>query len=106
MGPGRPPDIQAHVLSSQRQSSPGLPLPSRATGCPDIFFISNEDRKSLMATNGVVRTFHTLLLLRSIHTDTDGCYLLSIYYVPDTALGGIFKDNIYNIDKGPEAWMV
>lgn len=56
-----------------------------------------------MATNGVVRTFLTLLLLHSIHTGTDGCYLLTIHYVPDTALGGIFKDNIYNIDKGHEA---
>lgn len=56
-----------------------------------------------MATNGVVRSFPTLLLLHSIHTDTDGCYLLSIYYVLDNALGGIFKDNIYNRDKGHEA---
>jgi len=56
-----------------------------------------------MATNGVVRTFPTLLLLHSIHTDTDGCYLLSIYYVLDNALGGIFKDNIYNRNKGHEA---
>ena len=31
---------------------------------------------------------------------------MAAVYVPDTALGGVFKDNIYNIDKGPEAQMV
>ena len=31
---------------------------------------------------------------------------MAAIYVPDTVLSGVFKDNICNIDKGPEAQMV
>lgn len=109
MGLGNPaglrrlPHIRAHVLSSQGQSSPGLPLLSRATAA-QIIFLSHEVGDILtVATNREVKTFPGLLLLHSINKNMNGCCLLSIYYVPDTALGDVLVGNLYNIDKGTEA---
>ena len=89
-GLGRLPHIRDLALSSLRQKSPGSPRPSRVASCPDFFFfISNEDGTTLRMANGKVRAFHTLLLLYHINKNTNGCYLLSIYFVPGTALDDV-----------------